>query len=93
MLIFSTASFESQCVVKGTEVNFHCHNEETWQINYLPPVDGTVNFIISNETEQRDDMVIIADQDFTDQYGNVSLIRCIDVRDDNMFAALIVAGD
>jgi hypothetical protein len=78
-------------VVKGTEVNFHCHNEESWAINLLPPADGTVTFIISNETGQRDDMYIIADQSFIDKYGNVSLIKCEDYYDHTMFATLTIA--
>ena len=80
-------------MVKGTEVNFHCHYQETWQINNLPPVPGTVNFITSNETGQYDDMQIIADQKFIDRYGNVPVIRCINVVDQSMFAALTITGD
>ena len=80
-------------MVKGTEVNFHCHNEESWTINDLPPAAGTVTFIISNETGQRDDMYIIADQSFIDKYGNVSLIKCEDFYDHTMFATLAIAGE
>ena len=41
------AEFESQCVVEGTEVTFHCPNKEDWQINSRA-VDGDAPINLTN---------------------------------------------
>ena len=69
------AEFESQCVVEGTEVTFHCPNEEDWQINSRA-VDGDAPINLTNgENGTRDYMVITAGPEYVEQYRNISLIQ------------------
>lgn len=85
-------AFESQCVVEGTTVDFYCYEENAWKINFLSPATGTVDFIIGNETGNRDIMQVIANQNYTQWYGNESLIQCVKNDHSNLFAALIITG-
>ena len=92
--LYFVASFESQCVKQGTVVNLHCHNEELWKINGSS-IDDTLTFItfnISSETGRRDDMEIVADQDYIEEYEDVSLIRCLKRDYSSLFAILVIAG-
>lgn len=89
---YYAASFETQCVVPGTVVNFHCYGEKSWKINDYPTIDGTITFIIGNETRRRDDMVITADQNYIEHYSNISLIQCLDRHYLSLFAILVIGG-
>ena len=84
------AGFENQCVVEGTEVTFHCPNEEDWQINSLS-VDGDAPINLTNgENGTRDYMVITAGPEYVDR--NISLIHCVKTTD-QLFALLFVLGE
>ena len=87
------AEFESQCVVEGTEVTFHCPNEEDWQINSRA-VDGDAPINLTNgENGTRDYMVITAGPEYVEQYRNISLIHCVRRTTNQLFALLFVLGE
>ena len=73
-------------------MDFYCYEENAWKINFLSPAAGTVNFIIGNETRNRDIMQVIANQNYIHQYGNVSLIHCVKNDHSSLFAALLITG-
>ena len=82
-------------MVRDTEVNFHCYDEETWTINWLGGIDhDSVTFITSNETGRDDDMLIVANQDYINNYTSLSLIQCLHQNDQpSQYAILLVEGE
>ena len=82
-------------MVRDTEVNFHCYNEEAWTINWLGGINhNSVTFITSNETGRDDDMLIATNQDYVSDYGSLSLIQCLHQHDHtSQFAVLVVEGE
>ena len=81
-------------MVEGTEVQFHCYNQESWKINWRPVNENavTVDFITSNETGRPDDMLLVANQNYTEEYGLISLIQCLQRSSFNYFANLLLEG-
>lgn len=74
-------------------MDFYCYEENAWKINFVSTLPGTVNFIMTgNETQNRDIMQITANQNYIQQYGNVSLILCVKNDHTNLFAVLIISG-
>ena len=66
-------------MVEGTDVNFHCHNEDSWYIN-SNPIDDTsfgTNFTTSNETGREDYLTITTDSAYVEMYNDTSLIYCL----------------
>ena len=92
--IYIAASFESQCAVEGSVVDYHCYNEDSWAINWQGGINhNSITFITSNETGRDDDMYITTDHDYIDRYGSVSLIQCLQQETYySFFALLIVKG-
>ena len=90
------ASFESQCVVEGSEVNFHCPHEESWLINsvgVLDDIPGVLNFTTSEETGRDDYLTITAGSAYVEQFNYTSLIHCSqrNIRG-NLFAMLVITS-
>jgi hypothetical protein len=94
--LITEASFESQCVVEGSEVNFHCPNEESWLINSVAVLDGipgVLNFTTSEETGRDDYLTVTAGSTYVEEFSNTSLIHCSqrNIRG-SLFAMLVVTS-
>ena len=89
----SVASFETQCVVEGTNVSYQCYNVDSWTLNWLSGIDhDSVSFMTSNETKRDDEMLIMANWEFVNYYGNLSLIQCLPYDGSSQYAMLLVEG-
>ena len=92
ILLSASESFESRCAIENTVVNFHCPNSTGWRIDYLTPqTSESVTFTTNNETELKEDMHIVTNQEYLQTYKNVSLIMCIQ-RSHRSFAIVAITG-
>lgn len=79
-------------MVEGTEVNFHCPNEESWYIDEIEVIEAilsVLNFTTSNETEN---LTITAGSAYIEEYSNISLIHCLQRGGQSLFVMLVISG-